>query len=147
MHHVRLFVEGVAAFAVGVVVHRVFFPAVDKGKRAVVEGFAQNRHVVGVHNAMQKAVGNPARYGMGAGLADGLEHGQIRFFCVAALWVPALQTVVGQHFQIVVLAAVVQVFEVAKAYVAAANTDNGRAGLQSFPHHLLAVHAQGQCPC
>ncbi|MNN59420.1 hypothetical protein D3C81_1745330 [compost metagenome] len=114
----HLVAVAVAATVVGVVADEVGVEVVEEGVRAEVEGDAQDRHVVGVHHPVAETIGLPAGNQFGVALDDGAEHGQVGLFGLAAFGVVLLQHVVDQHALLLGLAGVVEVLEMAEAYVA-----------------------------
>ena len=69
----RLAVVGVAAGLVGVVGNVAGVEIVQEGEGAVIEGVADDRHVVAVHNPMAEAHGLPVGNHPGGALHDFLE--------------------------------------------------------------------------
>ena len=131
--------EGVAAAAVAVVADVVGVVMVEKLERAVVDGQAQQTHVVGVHHAMAKADGLPlgdhARCALGylfeqGGIALGRAAGML-----GGAGKVALDHVIGQCAQVLHLVASGEMLKMAKAHKA------GRyAGYDGGGFHRLAVH-------
>lgn len=74
---IGLFLIGIASFAVAVVGGVVWLVGVEKSVRSVVDGKSEQRHIVGVHDAMDKADGLPLGNQADGTLADGLKEGKM----------------------------------------------------------------------
>lgn len=113
-----LVAEGVAAGVVGVVADVIGVEIVEEGVGPVVEGNAEDRHVVGVHHPVAEAIGLPAGDEFGVALDDLAEHRRVWPLGCVAVGEVVFQNERRQLFQLVVLAGVVEVFEVTEAHVA-----------------------------
>ena len=124
------------------VAHVAGHKSVQKLEGPVVNGQAQDAHVVGVHHPVAKAHGLPLRHEARGALAHGLQQGGVRVTCqagaVPAFGVVAVDDVVGQRLQRVLLAVGCKVFKVAKAHKAARHAGDDGSGLD-----LLAAHLPG----
>ena len=112
--HVGLLVVGIAALVVGMVANVAGVERIEELERAVVNRQAQDAHVVGVHHAVAKPDGLPGGHQVRGAFADGLQQGRIRLFRTPAFGIKAVDDVVGQCFELCVLVAVAEVFEMAK---------------------------------
>ncbi len=141
----HLVAEAVAAAVVGVVADVVGVEVVEEGVGAEVEGDAEDRHVVGVHHAVAEAVGLPAGDEFGVALDDVAEHRRPGALMVLQVGEVAGQDVLAEGLQLLVLAGVVEVFEVAEAHVAGRHAQQGGAGFAAFAvdRGAGADHAQG----
>ena len=102
-HHARLLTEGIAPLVVAVVADVAWVEMVEKLERPVIDGQAQDAHVVGIEHAVAEAHGLPLRHQGGAALAHRLQERRVAIACLAAavgtvlaLWIEALDHVVGQ---------------------------------------------------
>ncbi|MNS93885.1 hypothetical protein D3C72_1280830 [compost metagenome] len=82
--HLRLLAVGVAALRVGVVADMVGVERVEEAKWAVVDGQAQDRHIVGVHHAVAEADGLPVRDQVGGAQRDLAQQRLVGLGVVAA---------------------------------------------------------------
>ncbi len=135
VRHLRLLAEGVAALGVAVVADVVGIEPVQKLERAVVDGQAQDGHVVGVHHAVAKAHGLPVGQQLGRAFGHGAQQGSVGVAGRgAAGGVVAVDHVIGQLAQLGFLAACGKVFEVAEADEAGRDAADHGGGF-----HLFAV--------
>ena len=131
---------------VGVVADEVRVEVVKEGKRAEVEGDAQNRHVVGVHHTVTKAVSLPFGDQFGVAFDDLAEHGQIRFWLFKALGEVQGQDVLGQLLLLLGLFGVVKVFEMPKADMARRQAQYHGGTLLFFAPYRGVGADNAQCP-
>ena len=113
-----LVAEGVAAFVIGMVTDELGVKVIEEGERAKVEGNAQNRHVVGVHHPVAKAVGLPLGDQCGVALDNFAEHGQVRLGLLQALGEVQRQHMLAQQLLLLGALGVVEVFEMAETHMA-----------------------------
>ena len=78
MRNAGLVTIGVATISVYRAKYGCGVVAVHKGAGAVVDGFPAEQHIVGVHNAVNKADGLPLGDECGLALNDFIKHGQNR---------------------------------------------------------------------
>ena len=137
---VRLAIEGVAALAVGVVANMARDEGVEKLERSVIDGQAQDAHVVGVHHAVAKAGCLPLSQQLGGASADGLEQGRIgigaKACTAAALRIVAVDAVVGELPERPGRSAIGEMLEMAETQKARRDARDDGGGL-----HLLAANA------
>jgi len=120
---------------VGVVADEVGVEVVEEGKRPEVEGDAQNRHVVGVHHTVAKAVSLPFGNQLGIALDDLAEHRQIRLGLLQALGKVHRQYVLAQLLLLLGALGVIEIFEMPEAHMARCQAqDHGGAFLGLAPY-------------
>ncbi|MCY1433267.1 hypothetical protein D9M71_492900 [compost metagenome] len=94
---------------------------------------------------MAEAVGLPEGDQLGVALQYLAEEGRPGLFLLQAFGEMAFEDVAAQGFELLVLARVIEVLEVAEAYMAARQAQEHGAGLAGFPVHrgAGAGHAEG----
>ena len=143
---VGLLVVGIAALAVGVVADVVGFEAVQKLKGSVVDGQAQDAHVVGVHDAVAKTHCLPCGHEFCRALADRLQKSGVGLRGIAAGRVKMVNHKVGQDFELGVLIGVAEMLKVTKADEAGRAAGDHGGGFYVFAKHLVIGAAQTQRP-
>ena len=142
----------VAAVMIDGAEHRVRIVFIHERARAVVDGLARDRHVVGVHHAVDEADAHPFRDQRRLALRDRFQHCKRRHLCIARFRVVPRDHVVQQLAHAVVIAARGEVLERSDSHMAAADTREHRAGKHIFAKHLLAGRRQrraiawSECP-
>ena len=114
---------------------------VQKLERAVVDGQAQNAHVVGVHHAVAKAHGLPLRHHGRGALAHGLQKRSVgvagKAGCGTAGGVKPVNDVVGQRFQLLMLVVIREVLKMTKAHKAGGGPSHHGGSFNGFAVHIL----------
>ncbi|MCY1542049.1 hypothetical protein D9M68_777730 [compost metagenome] len=113
-----LIAVAVATAVIGVVADEVGVEVVEEGVGAIVEGDAEDRHVVAVHHPMTEAVRLPIGDQRGIALDHFAEHRQIRLGLLQARREMAAQHMLAELLQQLVLLGVIKVLEVAETHVA-----------------------------
>ena len=139
VHHVGLAVEGIAPLGVAVVADVVRHESVEKLERTVVNGQAQDAHVVGVEHAVAKTHCLPLRYQRSGAQGHGLQQGGVgvaaKFSAGAALGVMVVDDMVGQRAQLCQLVARGEMLEMAEADETGRGAGNDGSGLHAFAAH------------
>ena len=123
--------------------------AVQKLERAVVDGQAQDAHVVSIHHAVAKAHGLPVRHHLGGALGHRCQQGHIGVATPARIdaagRVQAVNHVIGQDFELGMPVAVTEMLEMAKADKAGCQARHHGRSLKGLAPHgrVRAGHAQG----
>ena len=146
MHHIRLLVIRIAPGRVGMVGHMAAVVSIEKAERAVIDGEAERRHIVGVEHTVAKAHALPGRHQFGAAAGDFLKQGEIRVFGRAAFGEMACNQKIGQRRQLLVAAGVIKIFEMAEADKARRNAGNNRGGFRLFAIHRIVAAGERQRP-
>ena len=137
--HVGLAVVCIAALRVAVVADMAGHEGIQKLERAIVDGQAQDAHVVGVHHAVAKTYGLPVRHERGGALAHGLQQGCVsvagRLRHRAAGRVIAVDHIVGQGAQLLLHVARGEMLEVAKTDEAGGHAGHDGGGFRLFAAH------------
>ena len=133
--HVGLAGIGIAAAVVGVVANVAGVEGVHELEGAVVDGEAQDAHVVGVHDAVAKAHGLPLGHHDGGALGHLGQQRGVGVGLGSATGVKVRNHKVGQLAQRGVLAAVAEVFEVPKANKAGRHTGDHGGRFNRFAPH------------
>ena len=131
----HLVAEGVTPFMVGMVADECGVEVVEEGERPEVEGNAQDRHVVGVHDAMTKPVGLPLGDQFGIALHDLAEHRKVRLRLLQAFREVQGQDVFTQLFLLFRLLGVIEVFEMPEADMARRQPWHHRCAFLFFAPH------------
>ena len=145
---VGLLVECIAPGAVGVVADMAGVIGIKKLEWAVVDGQAQDAHVVGVHHTMTKTHRLPLRHHLRRTLTHRLQQGgkavAAKLRAGAAGRVEPVYHMVGQGFQLGGLLAVGKVFKMPEADETWRHPCHHRSGFCGFAVHrcIRAGHAQ-----
>ena len=99
LRHGGLIAISVAAFGIDRTEHGLGVEMLHEGARAVIDGFAGNRHVVGVHDAMNETHAHPARHQRGLTLHHVLQKPQVLVGLVSQCRIVAGDGVVSQTAQ------------------------------------------------
>ncbi|CSC31331.1 Uncharacterised protein [Vibrio cholerae] len=59
---------------------------IQKGKGTIIKGFPENRHIIGIHHPVVKAVRLPLRNHQCSALNHLRKPSRIRFRCLHAIW-------------------------------------------------------------
>ena len=115
----------------------VGFEAVQKLKGAVVNGQAQDAHVVCVHDTVAKANRLPRGHEFCRALADSLQKSGVGLRGIAAGRVKMVNHKVGQDFELGVLICVAEMLKVTKANEAGCAARDHGGGFYVFAKHLV----------
>ena len=119
---------------------------IEKGVGTVIEGDAEDRHVVGVHHPVTETVGLPVGDHRGVAFDDFAEHCHIRLFLLQTVGVVAVQHMFGQLFELLMLLGVIEVLEVTEADMAGRQAQYHRCAFLFLPPHRRAGAGHAQCP-
>ena len=137
--HIRLACKRVAALLVGVVADVAGVECVEETKRAVVDGQAQDAHVVGVHHAVAKAHGLPPGEHVCGSQRHGVQQRGVRIGRALAIGVVMRDDKVGKLLQMRRVVGLRKVLEVSKTYEAGRGARDHAGGFQ-----LLTPHGQSR---
>ena len=140
----RLVAERVAALAVDRAEHRRRVVRLDEGARAVVDGLARDRHVVGVHDAVDEADVHPLRDQHRLALGDALEQGEEAARRADEIGVVTGDRVLGELAHALGIAAGGEELERADTDVARRDARQNRAGQHRLAQHRLAGGDDGE---
>ena len=119
---------------------------VEEGAGAVIDGLAGDRHVVGVHHAVDEAEIEPARHQFGLPAGDGFDQRQIRILGFRRFRIVAGDRMGAQFPQRRLVAARGEILERADPYVARCHPRQDSAGQQRLAKHALARGHGGERP-
>ena len=151
VRHIRLAAIGITALVVRVVANVGGVKAVQKLEGAVVDGQAQEAHVVGVHDAVAKAHRLPLRQKFGRAFLHLVQQGCVHIAlpqrgALAAFGQVVGDGMVGQGAQAVGVALGRKVFKVTKAQEAGGHAGHHGSALHGFSAHRLGRGHQAQRP-
>ena len=138
MGDARLVAKGVTAAPIDGAEHRFGIVGVHERAGSIVDGFAGDGAVVGVHHAVDEADQQPARDQMCLPRDDGGEQGGIGLLRRRRRGVVAGDDVVGEQANGVLIVAGGEILEGADADMARRHARQHRAGLHGLADHDLA---------
>ena len=118
---------------------------VQKGARAIVNGFARDRHVIGVHHPVNETPLHPARHQRGLRLTHSIQECQVRGRTLLQRRVMPRDRVIGQGAYGVQIAPGGEIFKGADAQVTCRDAGQHRPRQHRLAKDRLAGRDDRQC--
>ena len=139
----RLVPPRVACVAVDVAEDAVGVEIVHEGARTVVDGFAGDGAVVGIHHAVDESEWEPFRDELCLGFDDVFEKGESRALLAECFGVVAVDTEVGEQFQSIGILSGCEILERSDPDVAGGDTGENSSGCRLFSSYGFS----SRCRC
>ena len=143
---IGLLIEGIAAVVVRVVADKSRIVVVDETERAVVECDPQDRHVVGVHDAVRPADGLPLRNQPRCAFNDLGEKSRVLVRPIDEMRIVLRDHVIGQDFQLFMLLPIIEDLERAEAHMRRRHPHEHRACFDLLTIDLVAAADDAERP-
>ena len=121
-------------------------PAIHEGARSVIDRFPGNRHVVGVHHAVNESELHPVGDQFGLTPHNTFQQRMIRPVGPSCFRIKTADRVVRQDLQVLMVPARRKPFERAHTNVRPGHTHQDASWNRSLPHHGFARGQGGQRP-
>ena len=114
-------------------------------ERTVVDRQAQNAHVVGVHHAMAKPDRLPGGHHVRRAFTDSLKQGRIRLSRIPTFRIEALDDVIRQRLELLMLVAITEMLKMAEADETRRHAGHHGRRFNFFTPHCCVRAGHAQC--